>query len=259
MSLSDNQKNRIYELLKSKIKEKLRKYSRETTSMPFLIRLVQDEEKVASYSFLQSIATTLGMSIYEEVAKITAEPNSEEADRNIDMGGTLSTEQKSVINNIVNELRNGTRKANKEKETKEVLKASEKSGKRQKDGKIADFYMKRKNIEYYFEIKTVKPNIDVFTKSKIKLLEWIARKNRKIITILAFPYNPYHPEPYSRFTEQGVMERGKEFLIGEEFWNFLGGKGTYEEILDIFDVVGKEFKNEINQKIKAVAETKVKL
>jgi|SRR3989344_1663345 len=259
MSLTNDQKTKIKELLRNKIKNKLKNYARETTSMPFLARIVQDDEKVAAYSFIHSIATTLGMSIYEDVAKIIVESSCEKAATKVKTDGVLSKTQKSVIGSIVNELRNGTRKVDKDKETREVLKASIIGGKAQKDNNIADFYMKRNGVEYYFEIKTVKPNIDVFTKSKIKLLEWVARKRKPVKTLVAFPYNPYHPEPYSRFTEQGVLEKGEEFLVGDEFWDFLGGKNTYQELLKIFDEIGKELKKEINNKIKEVARTKMRI
>ncbi len=86
--------------------------------------------------------------------------------------GAISKEQSAVIKKIITELRNEERKANIELETAEILKASSSGGKFQKSGNIADFYMKRHGVEYYFEIKTVKPNIDVFEKSKTKLLEW---------------------------------------------------------------------------------------
>ncbi|GIW66510.1 MAG: TdeIII family type II restriction endonuclease [Candidatus Parcubacteria bacterium] len=254
MALSNDQKEKIKNLLRTKIQSKLNRYARESTYMPFLVRLIQDEEKVAAYSFIHSVATMLGMSIYEEIAKIVTEPLSEEVGVKIDIGGTLSDEQLKVIEKIVSELRDGKRQANKEEETKEVLKASSVKGKSYKKDRIADFFMKRNGKEYYFEIKTVKPNIDVFTISKIKLLQWIARKQKPIITILAFPYNPYHPQPYTRFTEQGVIDKEKELLVGKEFWDFLGDDGTYEELLNVFDEVGREFKEKLLQKIKEVAE-----
>ena len=257
MSLSSNQKTEIKDLLVQKITDKLKRYARETTSMPFLTRIMQDSEKVAAYSFIHSVAITLGMSIYEDVSKIIAKENSEEAFTKMDIGGVLSKDQKSTIANIVRELRNGERKANKEQEIKEILTSSSENGKPQQEGRIADFYMKRKEIEYYFEIKTVKPNIDVFTTSKAKLLEWIARKRKPVKTILAFPYNPYYPEPYVRFTEQGLLERGEEFLVGEEYWDFLGGENTFKELLEEFDVVGKRFKEQIIEKIKQVAKEKM--
>ena len=196
----------------------------------------------------------LGMSIYEEVAKIIAEPLSDEVGVKVDVGGTLSDEQLKVIEKIVSELRDGKRKVNKNKEIEEVLGASAVKGMSYKKDRIADFFMKRGNKEYYFEIKTVKPNIDVFTSSKIKLLQWVARKQKPIATILAFPYNPYHPQPYTRFTEQGVIDKEQELLVGKEFWDFLGEKGTYEKLLEVFDEVGKEFKHKLSQKIKEVAE-----
>ncbi len=257
MALSNTQKNEIKDLLKTTLKNKLANYKRESSYMPFLSKLIQDNEKVAAYSFLHSISTSLGMSIYEEVSKIIAKPSSQEVNRHVSVGGTLSSNQKETIAKIVNELREGKRTVNRKKEVQEVLSASSANGKAQKDNDIADFYMKRNNQDFFFEIKTVKPNIDIFTKSKVKLLEWVARKQKPINAILAFPYNPYHPEPYSRFTEQGVVEHGTEFLIAEEYWDFIGGNGTFKELLLLFDEVGKELKEEIQKKIKEVAKEKL--
>jgi len=254
MALSYKQKIKIKELLAKKIENKLKSYGRETTSMPFLARLIQDNEKIAAYSFIHSMATTLGMSIYEEVSVILASETSDECFRNYGVGGVISKEQKSVINKIVNELRNGSiREADIEQETKEVLEASAQSGEFQKSGNIADFYMKREGKEHFFEIKTVKPNIDVFEKSKTKLLEWVARRRTTVKVFLAFPYNPYHPQPYNRFTEVGMMDMSNDFLIGEQYWDFIGGKNTFPELLQTFDEIGKEFKEQLNQKFKEIA------
>lgn len=257
MSLNEQQKTSIIKLLAEKLDEKLIKYGRESSSMPFLARLIQDNEKIAAYSFIHSMATTLGMSIYEEVSVILAKENSEESFRNIGVGGLLSDDQKSIINSIVKDLRNGDRKADIEIEMQEILRTSSENGTYQKSGDVADFYMKRDGQEYYFEIKTSKPNIDIFEKSKTKLLEWIARKRKPVKVFLVFPYNPYHPKPYSRFTESGMMDHPNDFLIGEEYWNFIGGKNTFPELLETFDEVGKEFKNRIEKKFKEIAKDKI--
>lgn len=76
MPLSKNQKDNIKTLLSKKIENKLKSYGRETTSMPFLARLIQDNEKIAAYSFIHSMATTLGMSIYEDISVIIASETS---------------------------------------------------------------------------------------------------------------------------------------------------------------------------------------
>ncbi len=256
MAISKTQREKIKTLLSEKIKAKLKSYGRETTSMPFLAILIQDNEKIAAYSFIHSIATTLGMSIYEDVSVIVASETSRECFRKYGVGGAISKEQKSTIASIVAKLRNGERAANIEEEIEEVLKASAENGEFQKSGSIADFYMKRDTEEFYFEIKTVKPNIDVFEKSKTKLLEWVARRRKKIDVFLAFPYNPYYPESYSRFTEVGMMDSPNDFLVGDEYWDFIGGRNTFPELLEVFDEVGKEFKAKLEQKFKEIAKEK---
>ena len=258
MALNSQQTEQIKVLLRNKIENKLKKYGRESSSMPFLARLIQDNEKIAAYSFIHSVATTLGMSIYEDVSVIIAKNNSTECFRNYGVGGVISKQQNLAIKKIITELRNDdNRTANIKNEISEILKASSAGGKFQKAGNIADFYMKCDGIEHFFEIKTVKPNIDIFEKSKTKLLEWVARKRSAVKVFLAFPYNPYHPEPYSRFTETGMMDPPNDFLIGEEYWNFIGGKNTFPQLLGAFDEVGKEFKTKLQAKFKQIAEEKI--
>lgn len=255
MAINESQIKEIKNLLSSKINDKLSKYVRETISMPFLVKLMQDSEKVASYSFIHSLATTLGMSVYEKIAEIVASTKYDEVKTGYDVEGEITNEENSVISQILQEIKNGTRTANKEQEIKEILKVKNNSGRKIKIR--ADLFLRKGNEEYYIEIKTAKPNIDVFVKSKQKLLEWVALRKKKVNTILAIPYNPYHPEPYSRFTMQGYLDEEKEFYVAEKFWELLGGKGTYEEVLEVFDEVGKEFKDKIQQKIKKVAEKKM--
>src|SRR3989344_5737774 len=123
MALSNLQKEEISALLEKKIEDKLKRYARETTSMPFLVRLIQDSEKVAAYSFIHSIATSLGMSIYEDVSVIIAR----------------STAQKAAIQDIIRRLRNKERAPNISDETTKVLKVSPQNGKYQKEGSKVDF------------------------------------------------------------------------------------------------------------------------
>ena len=181
MPLTQKQKKEIDVLLSSKIEDKLKNYERETYSMPFLLRIVQDSEKVVAYSFIHSISTSLGMSIYEDISIIIAKPYCDECSKKYSVSGEISHDQKKVIGVIIRELRNKQRKPNIGEETKIILKADRNNFSPQKSGHIADFYMRKKEKEFYFEIKTAKPNIDVFKESKTKLLEWIARKEKKFI------------------------------------------------------------------------------
>ncbi len=208
MAPDEEQITKIKDLLRSKIDDKLNKYVRETTSMPFLVKLMQDSEKVASYSFIHSLATTLGMSLYEKISEIIASSNYDEVKTAYDVEGEITNEANSLISQILQEIKNGTRKADKDKETGEILACDSNKGKRIKIR--ADLFLRKGEDEYYFEIKTAKPTIDVFVKSKQKLLEWVALRKKKVTTILAIPYNPYHPQPYSRFTMQSYLGRAFE-------------------------------------------------
>lgn len=83
------------------------------------------------------------------------------------------------------------------------------------------------------------------------------KKKKTSKGFLAFPYNPYHPEPYSRFTESGMMDHPNDFLIGNEYWDFIGGEGTFPDLLDTFDKVGKKFKGQLDEKFKEIAKEKI--
>ena len=43
-----------------------------------------------------------------------------------------------------------------------------------------------------------------------------------------------------------VEEVGQELAGADEFWNFLGSVGTYEDLLDCFEQVGIELRPEID-------------
>lgn len=98
---------------------------------------------------------------------------------------------------------------------------------------------------YFFDIKTVKPNISNFKDFKRTLLEWtaiyLAKQPKAIInTFIAIPYNPYEPKPYQRWTLKGMLDIDRDLKIAEEFWDFIGGKNTYSILLDCFETAGIE-------------------
>jgi len=155
-------------------------------------------------------------------------------------------------------LRAVKRKPDKEKETREVLSVAAKGNLGRKLKKRVDLFVEtQEEIEYYFELKTAKPNINEFTGIKKQLLDWIAMRGSEkqdvnIKTIVAIPYNPYEPEPYERWTLQGLFDLKQEVLVGEEFWDLLGGKKTYEDLLKVFEEAGLELYDIIDKKIKGL-------
>ena len=101
------------------------------------------------------------------------------------------------------------------------------------------------------KFKTAKPNVGGFKEFKRTLLEWIAvilanKPDVEVHTFIAIPYNPYEPEPYTRWTMRGILDLENELKVADEFWDFLGGKNTYNDLLNCFEMVGIELRDEID-------------
>ncbi len=63
---------------------------------------------------------------------------------------------------------------------------------------------------------------------------------------------------YTRFTETGMMDSPNDFLVGEQYWDFIGGKNTFTQLLETFDGIGKEYKEKLQEKFKKIASEKIK-
>lgn len=254
MTLSDTQRTKIKELLKQKIRRKLSDYSPESQVMPFHIRLL-GRDRMALFSFIQSINTTLGTSVFEQVAAIIASPNFRRVvNQYQEFDNTISESAQLVIQTILDDLRAARITPNKINEISEILRVAQSGRIRTIRRPRIDLFLEAQDgTEYYFDLKTAKPNRDDIIGFKRKLLEWVAirgsvKPNVKIYTGLAIPYNPYEPQPYDRWTFQGMFDLNNELKVAKEFWDFLGGNDTYEELLRIFEDVGIELRPEIDQR-----------
>lgn len=234
------------------IDRKLKNYKPETENMPFHYRLV-GKDKYVLFSFIHSLNTTLGMSIWEQIAEILARDKGYEVKRQVDVvNGKLKgckekgenerfiyERMKDFIDNYLTQLESGKTEANKNYEIKELKKLA--GGKKIKVSKdCADLYLK----------------IEEFKALKRKILIWQAIRitgdiKRTPIGVVAIPYNPYYPEPYKRWTLKGLydLENG-EILVAEEFWDFVAGNKVFNELLEVFEEAGKIIKPKIDEFLK---------
>lgn len=257
MSLSIQQRVEIAALLRQKITAKLSEYLPETSSMPFHERLM-GRDRMALFSFIQSLNTTLGVSIFEQTAVIVARPHFKHAvSQYKEFNNTISTEAQRVIQDIIDYLKMARIRSDKPVETARVLAVAQKGTIKEVHRPRIDFFVEAKDgSEFYFDLKTAKPNIGEFVGLKRMLLEWVAIRGAqnpraKIHTMLGIPYNPYAPQPYQRFTLQGMFDIElpyKEIMVAEEFWNFLGGENTYHDLLNVFEEVGSALRPEIDKR-----------
>jgi type II restriction enzyme len=245
----------IKEMIIDCIREKFLNYDRETSNMPFHHRLI-GKDRMDLYSFIHSLVTRFGTSFYEPLAVELANSRFKVAETQKKPAELISSEAQKRIQTIINGLRNEERvpdKINENREIREVCRMGvlEKS----KLTKV-DIWLENYEGELFlFDIKTVKPNKGDFQKFKRTLLEWTAAELARnpqvtVNTMIGIPYNPYEPDPYERWTSIGMLDLKRDILIANELWNFIGGEGAYEDLLDGFEQAGIELRDEIDEYFK---------
>ncbi|MEM0492899.1 MAG: TdeIII family type II restriction endonuclease [Candidatus Thermoplasmatota archaeon] len=251
MVLTKEQIKKIENTIRESLKNKFLTYKPETSNMPFHYRLL-GRDRMALFSFIHSLNTTFGTSIFEPVAETLASIKFPVAQKQFVVGDTISEQAQNEIQHIMNELTTG-RDPNKIKEIERIRKVCTK-GKinKLKTVKVDLFVKSSDGSVHLFDLKTAKPNVSNFKDFKRTLLEWIAIYLSKypdvnIHSYIAIPYNPYEPEPYERWTIKGMLDLDNELKVADEFWDFLGGKGSYLDLLDCFERVGIELRPEIDE------------
>jgi hypothetical protein len=196
------------------------------------------DEAIIAFKRQRSIVTSLGQSLYPRLARLIAEQRYNDIHLEREFRAILDGAVADAIDRIVTELRVKQRKPDYVQEIAEILGA--KGGKPREVVVTADLFIGDfAKGPFFAEIKTPLPNLDIAAESKQKLLTFVALYHeQKPQAFLAFPYNPFITrEGYNHpFTKQ-IMDMDKEVLIGEEFWDKIGGKGTYAELLEVIQEV----------------------
>ena len=230
------------------------KKQRKKSSQPFHQRLLS-EDILRISTFERSFSTSFGQRVIETISKIIASEEKETSDVTCQKKTiiTLSHETIVSVNDHIRLLRENRlgRPPCWESDIKDIK--ISKKGPRNNHIIRSDLWFLRGGAEYFFSIKTPKPNIDQTQEAKCDMLK-LKASNNNFKTYFALPYNPSgatkteyrHNPPFKIFD----MINDEVVLIGQEYWDLLGGSGTYERILDIAGSVGKKTKNIIDCYIK---------
>jgi len=251
MALTTEQIKRVENIIRESLRNKFLTYKPETNNMPFHYRLL-GPDRMALFSFIHSLNTTVVTSIFEPVAETLASLSFSVAQKQFVVGDTITEQAQTEIQRIMNELTIG-KEPNKTDEIERIRKVCTKGAVNKLRTVKVDLFVKSNDGGIHlFDLKTAKPNISNFKDFKRTLLEWIAiylskHPNANIHSYIAIPYNPYEPKPYERWTLKGMLDLDNELKVAEEFWDFLGGKGAYLELLNCFERVGIELRPEIDE------------
>lgn len=209
-------------------------------------RLLFDEVGLVAFKRERSAVTRMGQTLYPELAKLIASERYSDVALDKIIQGNLPNATVSVIDRIVRDLRARQRRPNHTQEMAEILSVG--GGAEVTVRVIADLYIGDfEDGPLFVEIKTPKPNLDICAESKAKILTFKALlRDHYPKAYLAFPYNPFITRAaYAHHFTRQVMDMDAEVLMAEEFWDTIGGKGTFDELLLIIEAVGDEIRAEL--------------
>lgn len=221
------------------------------SAKPLYAALVPDEIFKGSH-FERRFVTPFG-SVWEKLAQVVAT----EAHGNCIMGhtinGNISSESLRRIQEVLNKLEHNTKGIEKTKPDwkTEIEYIKQGGGEPIPVNVTCDIFIhsQETNTKYAFELKGPLPNSDQTKVSKEKMFKLLAMNPSQVdFAYYALPYNPYGKKenynwgfPLRWFN----MQTDESVLIGNEFWELIGGKGTYNNFIKEINLLGKEYRERI--------------
>jgi hypothetical protein len=207
---------------------------------PFHIAILPPEA-VRLSAFERSFSTSLGTT-FEECARLIALDNHKEAERSKELIGNVSEECLAELERVRAIIDQG-HGLDYPAAVERVLKTS--TNKARQIRTITDVYLKtHSGSEFYFEIKSPKPNKGQGIEVTDRLLRTHALRRKgppKVNTFYAMAYNPYGlRENYKHSFAISHLDMQHQVVLQDEFWDIIGGKGTFSSLLSIYAEVGKE-------------------
>lgn len=220
-------------------------------SKPLYAALVPDEIFKGSH-FERRFVTPFG-GVWEKLAQVVAIEAHGDCIMGHSIAGNIKSERLKRIQEVLNNLEHSTKSTVKskpewDKELKYIL-----------DGKgelipvtvTCDIFINNISTgeKYAFELKGPLPNSDQTKVSKEKLFKLLAMENPQVTkAFYALPYNIYGKKedykwgfPMRWFN----MQSDKSVLIGDEFWDLIGGSGTYQNFIKEINLLGNEYRERI--------------
>ena len=219
---------------------------------PLYAALVPDEIFKGAH-FERRFVTPFGK-VWEKLAVVAAETGLGRGVLSHRIDGTVKAERLRRISEVLNKLEHSKGRGKKktrpdwDTELAYILKGG---GDKIPVSVICDVYAEdmANNKKYAFELKAPLPNSDQTKVSKEKILKLYCMEPLQINeAYYALPYNPYgRKEDYGwSFPARWFnMKEDKVVLIGEEFWDKIGGLGTYQSFIEAVNEIGGEYKERI--------------
>jgi hypothetical protein len=218
---------------------------------PLYAALVPDEIFKGSH-FERRFVTPFG-GVWEKLTQVVANEYHGNCEIGHIVNGEIGSESLRRIQEVLNQLEHRKKDKSKIKPdwSTELKYIKSGGGKPIPASVICDIFIdsKKTGHKYAFELKGPLPNSDQTKVSKEKMFKLLAMKNQKVdFSYYALPYNPYgKKEDYNwAFPMRWFnMQNDESVLIGNEFWELIGGEGTYSNFITEINNLGLEYRERI--------------
>ena len=227
--------------------EYLSRFSPTGELKPFQAALIPPE-LIRINQFERGLSTKLGNS-FEECARLIALEHHQDVRRSYDIKADVSliafAEAERQKENYESAIIKGQAKPSFEQMVEKVLDSRRNDDLEAKTVRTDLYILAKDESEYFFEIKSPKPNKGQCLEVTQRLLRFHllrGEKRPKVKAYYAMPYNPYGSTKadYKWSYALNYMPFSEALVIGNEFWNIIGGETAYEELLEIYLEVGRE-------------------
>ena len=221
------------------------------TKKPLYAALVPKEIFKGSH-FERRFVTPFGK-LWEKLAIVAAENGMGHGEMDYKVEGKIKEGRLRRISEVLNKLEHGVRggdriKPNWEEELQYIL---EGDGDPVDTTVICDVLAENTTTgeKFVFELKAPLPNSDQTKVSKEKIFKLHSMEPETINeAYFALPYNPYgKKEDYAWSFPARWFDMNNDpcVLIGIEFWEKIGGEGTYRAFIEAVNEIGVEYKEQI--------------
>jgi hypothetical protein len=193
----------------------------------------------------RSFSTRLG-NLHEKIAAVIASEIHADVRQPHDLAGAIPVLSREFITQRISALEHREAEPDASYEREQIFSHF---GNQVNAATRIDLYIRTRGGEdHYFEIKSAKPNKGQCIEMKQRLLTALAiRRQASIRTWWGVPYNPYGRGEYRWVYPLAFFDFEDEVMLGLPFWDFVGGTGTYEELLDLYRQVGDESAERIRE------------
>jgi len=238
-------RKKIENILQDCVDRTLKRISKDKTYRPFHEALLT-KKIVSASAFERSFSTSFGQGPIEQISKIVVLSTGAECVRQKETRVNVNKGAEDEVVRILHALRSGEASPNWENEIARVLAFTK--GDYIQRRIISDLWIKRNESEIFISIKTVKPNIDQTEIVKRDML-LLRAHDSSYETFFGLYYNPGGPtrQDYNWYVPNNIFDMSNDncVVIGQEYWDLLGGEGTYKELLEIFKKIGVETRTQL--------------